>query len=68
MSRLTANEQILADALLTLLNVEGCAMAGLDWPAHKGMDVRYHFDKARSAMAEVACNHNADSITDLIDW
>lgn len=42
----------LVDALYSALNVEGAAIAGAQTPAFQGLDVVYHFDKIRDAIAE----------------
>ena len=39
------------DALLSLLNVEHAALLGAQFPAMAGLDVAYHFDKARALFA-----------------
>lgn len=41
----------LLDALQTLMNVEGAALAATQHlPAYAGLNVPYHFDKARAAL------------------
>ena len=42
----------LIDALMSLLNVEGAARIGAQSSAFSGLDVAYHFDKARAAIAK----------------
>lgn len=39
------------DALLSLLNVEHAALLGAQSGALSGLDVAYHFDKARALLA-----------------
>lgn len=41
----------LRKALLSLLNIEGAALHGARLPAFEGLDVPYHFAKARAALA-----------------
>lgn len=43
----------LLEALESMLNVEGPAMLGGRSTVYYDMDVRYHFDKARAAIAQV---------------
>lgn len=49
-TKLIAERGILLNALITLLNVEGAAMLGSQEKALEGLDVKYHFDKARAAI------------------
>lgn len=43
--------ETLRDALSSMLNVEGCALSGRYLSlTYKGLDVRYHFEKARKAL------------------
>lgn len=42
----------LLEALQSILNIEGPAMAGGTLGAFKGLDIAYHFDKARVAIAK----------------
>lgn len=51
-ARLIAAAPELLDALFSLLNIEGAAVRGCDSPALAGLDVRWHFDKARAAIAK----------------
>ena len=46
----TEREQLLS-ALYSALNLEGAAYAGETFPAFKGLDLKYHFDKIRAAIA-----------------
>ena len=43
----------LLDALETMLNLSGAARAGALTGAWKGLDINYHVDKARAAIAKV---------------
>lgn len=51
-ARLFAAAPDLLEALETLLNVEGAATFGAELPSFKGLDVAYHFNKARAAIAK----------------
>ena len=42
----------LLDALESMLNVEGPAIEGATFGAWDGLDVRWHFSKARAAIAK----------------
>lgn len=44
------DDDYVLSALYSILNVEGVALAGLDFEAHKGLDVAWHFDKVREAI------------------
>jgi hypothetical protein len=52
-----ANAQLIAaapdllEALILLLNVEKAALIGAEAPGLKGLDVPYHFEAARAAIA-----------------
>ena len=51
--RLKAINASLVDALISMLNVEGAAMAGRNAAqAWKGLDVKWHFNKARAVLAK----------------
>lgn len=50
LARLNDRVRELADALLSMLNLEGAAVAGSDLGAWQGLDVAYHTDKARKAL------------------
>ena len=51
--RLKAINASLVDALISMLNVEGAAVAGRDAAqAWKGLDVKWHFNKARAVLAK----------------
>ena len=45
--KLKADNALLRDAIHTLLNIEGTAMAGMAFKAWDGLNVKYHFNKAR---------------------
>lgn len=51
LSRLERQNAALLDALVLLLNVEGAAKHGARLPGFVGLDVSYHFDAARAAIA-----------------
>lgn len=42
----------LLEALILLLNVEKAALIGAEAPSLKGLDVPYHFEAARAAIAK----------------
>jgi len=42
----------LTDAIHSLFNVEGAARIGAESGAFKGLDWKWHFDKARAALAK----------------
>lgn len=46
-----ADADRLADALESTLNIEGAAVQGGRLGAYSGLDVPWHFDKARAALA-----------------
>jgi hypothetical protein len=48
--RLTELNVLLVDAIESLLNIEGAAKTGGHFGAYKGLDVDYHFNKARTAL------------------
>jgi len=50
-ARLIAAAPELLDALVSLLNVEGAALHGARLPGFVGLDVAYHFEAARAAIA-----------------
>jgi hypothetical protein len=43
----------LADALYSMLNIENCALNGLAFEVNTGLDVAWHFTKARAALAKL---------------
>jgi hypothetical protein len=50
--RVTAQRDALLEACYSVLNVEGAALAGVTHlAAYEGLDVKYHFDKVRAAIA-----------------
>jgi hypothetical protein len=51
MERLARANEVLADALLSMLNIAGAAQSGSQLPAWKGLDVGYHCAKAHEALA-----------------
>ena len=50
-ARLIAAAPELLEALILLLNVEKAALIGAEAPGLKGLDVPYHFEAARAAIA-----------------
>jgi len=46
-----ADAERLEDALESMLNIEGAAVQGGRLGAYSGLDVQWHFDKARTALA-----------------
>ena len=51
--RVKAERDELADAVRTLLNIEGPAKHGATFKAWHGLDVEWHFNKARAALAKL---------------
>jgi len=52
-SSVEAQRDELADAVRTLLNIEGPAKHGATFKAWHGLDVEWHFNKARAALAKL---------------
>lgn len=52
MSALHAAAPALLDALESMLNIEGAAINGGRLGAWKGLNIPYHFEKARAAIAQ----------------
>jgi hypothetical protein len=55
-ARLIAAAPDLLEALILLLNVEKAALIGAEAPGLKGLDVSYHFEAARAAIARAKIN------------
>lgn len=50
--KLKVVNETLIDAIVCLLNVEHAALLGAQMPGMKHLDVPYHFEKARAALAK----------------
>ena len=50
--KLTRENEALRDALISMLNVEGPALKGGMLPVYNGLDVAWHFEKARTALKQ----------------
>ena len=51
-AQLLAAAPDLLEAMQSLMNMEGPARLGCEFGAFKGLDWKYHFDKARAAIAK----------------